>query len=148
MWPMVPCLDGSQLDMQVFIDREVSGAFSTHLMDPSKKDAFFAAWNPDSKLALAYVWKQSDFPWLGVWEENHCRTIPPWNGNTVTRGMEFGVSPFAESRRKMIDRGGLFGVPGYRWIPARSRVTVHYLALLAPAESIDLLSLSPSSARD
>ena len=33
------------------------------------------------------------------------------------RGMEFGVSPFPESRRQMIDRGRLFDVPTYRWIP-------------------------------
>ena len=33
----------------------------------------------------------------------------------------------------MIDRGGLFGVPGYRWIPARQRVTVQYAAVLEPA---------------
>ncbi len=145
MWPMVPCLDGSELDMQVFVDREVSGAFSTHLMDPSSEDAYFAAWHPGSKIALAYVWKQHDFPWLGIWEENHSRTSPPWNGNTVTRGMEFGASPFPESRRKMIDRRGLFGVPGHRWVPARSKVTVKYSALLTPAESIDAMGLSPSA---
>ena len=48
---------------------------------------------------------------MGIWEENHSRAAPPWNSETLTRGMEFGVSPFPESRRKMIDRGRLFGVP-------------------------------------
>jgi hypothetical protein len=141
MWPMVPCLDGTQLDMQVFVDREVSGAFSTHLMDPSRQDAYFSAWSPESKLVLAYVWKQKDFPWLGIWEENHSRTIPPWNGKAVTRGMEFGASPFPENRRAMIDRGHLFGVPGYRWAPARSKVRVEYAALLMPAGSADEFTL-------
>jgi hypothetical protein len=28
----------------------------------------------------------------------------------------------------MIDRGSLFGVPGYRWIPAREKVSVEYEA--------------------
>ncbi len=136
-WPMVPREDGSQEDMQVFTDREVSGAFSTHLMDPSRDKAYFSAWSPTSKLALSYIWKQTDFPWLGIWEENHGRMSPPWRGQALTRGMEFGASPFPETRRKMIDRGGLFGVPGYRWIPARQRVTVQYAAVLEPAESID-----------
>ena len=36
--------------------------------------------------------------------------------------MEFGVSPIPETRRAMIDRGKLFGVPCYRWIPAKSAV--------------------------
>jgi hypothetical protein len=136
-WPFVPCVDGSVEDMQVFTKREVSGAFSTHLMDPAQERAWFAAWHPDLRLAIGYIWRQADFPWLGIWEENHSRTAPPWNGATLTRGMEFGVSPFPESRRAMIDRGGLFGVKGYRWIPARTQVSVEYEAWLAPADSIE-----------
>jgi len=141
MWPLVPCLDGSLLDMHSFVDRDVSAAFSTHLMDPLREQAFFSAWHPQWKLALVYVWKQTDFPWLGIWEENHSRTNPPWNGNAVTRGMEFGASPFPENRRKMIDRGGLFGVPGYRWVPAHGKATATYSAILAPAQSPDDLDI-------
>ena len=80
--------------------------------------AFFVAFSPRLRLAFGYVWKQADFPWMGIWEENRSRLHAPWNGQTVTRGMEFGVSPFPESRRQMIERGRLFGVPAYRWIPA------------------------------
>ena len=63
------------------------------------------------------------------------RQSPPWNGETLTRGMEFGVSPFAETRRQMIDRNSLFGVPAYRWIPGGTKATVQYSAFLyaAPA---------------
>ncbi len=136
-WPFVPCLDGSVEDMQVFTSRPVSGAFSTHWMDPARERAWFVAWNPGMRLALGYAWRQADFPWLGIWEENFSRTAPPWNGATLTRGMEFGVSPFPESRRAMIERGGLFGAQGYRWIPARTRAVVEYEAWLAPAESIE-----------
>jgi hypothetical protein len=136
-WPFAPCLDGSVEDMQVFTRRPVSGAFSTHWMDPARERAWFVAWNPGMRLALGYAWRQADFPWLGIWEENFSRTAPPWNGVTLTRGMEFGVSPFPESRRAMIERGVLFGAPGYRWIPARTRAVVEYEAWLAPAESIE-----------
>jgi hypothetical protein len=136
-WPWAPCVDGSREDLRVFTSRPVSGAFTTHLMDPGRQRAWFVAWHPDMRLALGYAWRREDFPWLGIWEENFSRTAPPWNGATLTRGMEFGVSPFPECRRAMIERGGLFGVPGYRWIPARTRVTVDYEAWLAPAESIE-----------
>jgi hypothetical protein len=132
-WPNVPSLDGGTVDMRVFVDRAVSGAFSSHLMDPRREQAFFLAWSPRSKVLIGYVWKQSDFPWLGIWEENHSRTTPPWNGQTVTRGMEFGVSPMPETRRQMIERGSLFGVPGYRWIPARKTVRVQYRAFVTAA---------------
>jgi len=82
-----------------------SSAFTTHLMDPAREEAYFAAWSPDYKLLFGYAWKSSDFPWMGIWEENRSRTHAPWNGQTLARGMEFGVSPMPETRRAMIDRG-------------------------------------------
>jgi len=135
-WPHVPAIRGGTIDMRTFIDMPVSGAFSTHLMDPHRPDAFFMAWSPKSKVLIGYVWQRADFPWLGIWEENHCRTAPPWNEKTITRGMEFGVSPMPETRRQMIERGSLFGVPGYRWIPARKTVRVEYRAFVTTANSI------------
>ena len=42
--------------------------------------------------------------------------------------MEFGVSPFPETRRKMIERRSLFDTPGYLWLPAKSRISVDYEA--------------------
>jgi hypothetical protein len=124
-WPM---LDGE--DLRVFTDSEVSGKFSTHLLDMRLEHAWFSAYTPSLETGIRYEWKRADFPWIGVWEENRSRTQPPWNGETITRGLEFGVSPMPESRRKMIDRGSLFGVPGFRWIPARSTVSVRYQASL------------------
>ncbi|MGC4054266.1 MAG: hypothetical protein QM757_34710 [Paludibaculum sp.] len=140
-WPLVPTTQGGVEDMQLFTARKISGAFSTHLMDPERETAFFSAWSPTSGIAIAYIWKQNDFPWMGIWEENHGRDVPPWNGQALTRGMEFGASPFPESRRKMIHRGHLFGVPGYAWVPAKSRVTVQYEALVQPVAHIDDLDL-------
>lgn len=135
-WPRVPCTDGTTEDLRVFTRRPVSGAYSTHLMDPNRKRAWFAAWSPKSNLAFGYVWQQPDFPWLGIWEENYSRLQPPWNGQTLTRGMEFGASPFPETRRAMLERGKLFGVPAGRWIPARTRVTVDYCLFLQPSREM------------
>ena len=134
-WPMVPLAAGGTEDMRLFTNRPVSGAFSTHLMDPSHPKAWFTAWNPTHKLVFGYEWSPKDFPWLGIWEENFSRTQPPWNGKTLTRGLEFGVSPFPENRRAMIERGQLFGVPSYRWLPAREKLSVSYRLFLLPAQS-------------
>ena len=79
-------------------------------------------------MTFGYRWQLEDFPWISLWEENRSRDNPPWNGITVTRGVEFGVSPFAEGRRNMIERNSLFGVPTYRWLPANSALTVEYSA--------------------
>ena len=135
-WPYLPGGDGGRRDLQVYTKAQSSGGFTTHLMDPHRDEAFFFAWSPASQVLFGYVWKRSDFPWLGIWEENHSRTNPPWSGRTMTRGMEFGASPFPESRRKMIERNTMFGMPGYRWIPARSKVVVDYWAFIKAAKSI------------
>jgi hypothetical protein len=135
-WPSAPLRDGGSEDLRVLTAATSSCAFTTHLMDPARKHAFFAAFAPSARLVFGYVWKQADFPWLGIWEENHSRTHAPWNGNTLTRGMEFGVSPMPESRRQMIDRGKLFGVPAYRWLPAKAKLEVEYCAVVAHADAI------------
>lgn len=135
-WPHVPCRDGGTSDLRVFTDRPVSGAFTTHLMDPAHKQSFFAAWSPSSRLLFGYVWPRAAFPWLGIWEENYSRVSPPWNAKTLTRGMEFGVSPIPESRRQMIERNTLFGEPTYRWVPALGEVRVNYCAFLTAADAV------------
>jgi hypothetical protein len=85
---------------------------------------------------LGYVWKSADFPWMGIWEENCSRLQLPWNGRALARGMEFGVSPFPESRRQMIERGRLFDIPTYRWIPAKGSLKVEYWIVLQSANSV------------
>ena len=137
-WPNVPLAAGGSEDLRVYTSRESSASFTTHLMDPASETACFKAWSPTHKLLLGYEWKRSDFPWLGIWEENYSRQALPWGGKTLTRGLEFGASPFAEGRRSMIDRGSLFGTPCYRWIPARSCVSVEYAAWLEPCDELAL----------
>jgi hypothetical protein len=135
-WPHAPRIDGGTEDLRTFTARPTSGAYTAHLMDPQEPDAYFVAFSPMSRIAFGYVWKQQEFPWMGIWEENRSRPHPPWNGRTVTRGMEFGVSPFPESRRAMIARGRLFDVPAFRWIPARTRLNVEYWILCRGADRI------------
>ncbi len=117
-------------DLRLFTAAPSSGGFATYLMDPARDSAYFVAWSPASGVALGYVWRRTDFPWLGVWEENYERKGAPWSGRTLTRGMEFGASPAAETRRQMIERGSLFGAPAFRWIPAKTRVEVDYAAAI------------------
>jgi len=133
-WPFAPGINGESIDLQVYTNQEASGAYTAHLMNPRDEEAYFRAESPTHGLALTYTWKRADFPWLGIWEENYSRSAPPWNGKSLTRGMEFGVSPFPESRRAMIERGPTFGTPGYRWVPAKSKVSAAYSITLAPAE--------------
>ena len=133
-WPNAPRPNGTAVDLRRLTDARASSAYTAHLMDPRREHAFFVAFSPTAKLAFGYVWRSADFPWMGVWEENHSRLGPPWNGRTLARGMEFGVSPFPESRRRMVERGSLFDTRTYRWLPAKGRIEVEYWALTSNAQ--------------
>jgi hypothetical protein len=117
-------------DFETYTNAPSSGGYIGYLMDQDREHAFFTAWSPARRVAFGYLWRTADFRWLGLWEENYSRIQPPWNGKTLTRGMEFGVSPMPETRRRMIERGNLFGVPSFRWIGARAIVRVRYWAAI------------------
>jgi len=134
-WPNAPASDGGVADLRCFTGAQKSSAYTAHLMD-SNADAFFLAFSPAFGLVFGYVWNPRDFPWMGIWEENRSRAGSPWNGDTVTRGMEFGVSPFPETRRAMVDRGRLFDTPTYRWLPANGRLDTDYSIALQRADTI------------
>jgi hypothetical protein len=125
-WPSAPLKAGGTYDLRTYSEREVSAGYTAHLMDPSRADAGWTA--TDGEVTFGYRWKREDFPWCGIWEENCFRQSPPWSKKTITRGMEFGVSPVPCTRREMIERGPLFGVPGYRWLPARGTLSASYVA--------------------
>jgi hypothetical protein len=131
-WPHVPLKDGGTLDLRLYPQAEASSGYTAHLLDPDQEEGFFTAYSPDHGVLCGYNWNRSDYPWIGIWEENRSRKQIPWCGQTITRGMEFGVSPMPESRRQMIERGSLFGVPGYRWIPARGTIHTDYIAFVKP----------------
>ena len=135
-WPHAPRSSGGTADLRRFTDAPVSNAYTAHLADPAREHAFFSAFSPAAQLAFGYVWRRADFPWLGIWEENLSRAHAPWNNATVTRGMEFGASPFPETRRAMVERGPVFGTPTFRWIPARARVTVEYWCVSTAAAAV------------
>jgi hypothetical protein len=105
-------------------------------MDPNRPTAFFVAFSPVFELAFGYVWRTNDFPWMGIWEENRSRLQPPWNGRTITRGMEFGVSPMPETREAMVARRRLFGAPCFRRMTAGSTIQVEYYAVVQHAAAV------------
>jgi hypothetical protein len=143
-WPHAPRAHGGTVDLQRYTDAPASSAYTAHLMDPSRAEAFFVGFDPEARLAFGYQWRRADFPWMGIWEENRSRPASPWNAREITRGMEFGVSPFPETRRAMIERGRLFDTPTFRWIPARSEVTAEYrIVMLQTTRVPDTLPWKP-----
>jgi hypothetical protein len=125
-WPMAPDRMGAQHDLGTMHATAPASGYTAHIADPQREDAYFVAYAPQHRLAFGYIWKRADFPWLGIWEENCSRKGSPWDGRAVTRGMEFGVSPFPESRREMVERGRLLDTPAFKWLASRGRIEVEY----------------------
>ena len=126
VWPIAPRSDGGESNLRQMHRTAPASGYTAHLADPQRKHAYFVAFSQQFRLAFGYVWRRNDFPWMGIWEENCSRQATPWDGRTVTRGMEFGVSPFPETRREMVERSRLFDTPTYKWIPARARLEAEY----------------------
>jgi hypothetical protein len=135
-WPMAPRRDGEVADLRRMSAQSPASGYTAHLADPRCDHAYFVAFAPQFRLAFGYIWRRADFPWLGIWEENCSRRGSPWDGRTVTRGMEFGVSPFPETRREMVERGMLFNTPTYKWIGAREKLQAEYWITSEIADAI------------
>ena len=135
-WPHAPLADGGTLDARRMKPEAPGSSYIAVRMVPQGAQASWTAWSPESQLAISYVWQRSDFPWLGLWEENCARSVSPWNSGEVARGLEFGTSPFPESRRAMVERGRLLDTPCYRWLPALATLEVEYWIRTAMTKAI------------
>lgn len=135
-WPHAPLAEGGTLDARRMKPDAPASSYIAVRMMPQKAQGSWTAWSPTSRLALSYIWRREDFPWLGLWEENRARTFSPWNGSEVARGLEFGTSPFPESRRAMVERGRLLDTPCFRWLPALATLEVQYWVRTVIAEAI------------
>ena len=137
-WPGAPSVDGSGV-VDVTNMKPVAPANSYVAVVMQGPEAFWTAWSPEYRFAISYVWNAEEFPWLGIWEENRSRSYSPWNNAGVTRGMEFGVSPFPESRQAMVARGSVLDTPGFKWLPARGTLTATYSIRTAACDALPQL---------
>ena len=132
-WPKAPGANGETIDLRQFPGKEKQNSdFTANVMTPDRQWVYFTAINPKKHLLIGYLWPRKDWPWAANWEENHFRTGTPWKGKVVARGIEFGTTPFAYSRRDTITMGKLHDTPTYRWIAAHEKQTISYAAFLAP----------------
>lgn len=130
-WPQAKGLDGQKADSRLFQQKVGTGVYVAVLMDQARKLSYFTMYNPDYPVLIGYIYRTKDVPWLGDFQENRRATAKPWDGKTVTRGIEFGTTPFAEGLRRSVERGKLFDVLTYRWIGGQEKLTMDYGIFLA-----------------
>jgi len=123
-WPLAPALDGTTINLREtpkdphYIDH------SAILLDPSRQLAWVSAMNLKKRLIIGYLFKREEYPWLQMWWSF------PATGK-LARGLEFGTQPYDVPRRDAVSTGAMFGMPTYRWLPAKSRIETHFLLFYA-----------------
>jgi hypothetical protein len=119
-YPMSQRIDGTMRDVRLVPDPPNSMDHTACPIDPNRRLGFVTAMNLESKLMLGYVFRREEYPWLQEW-----LNFPP-NG-ALSRGLEFGTQPYDVSRRQAITMNSMFGVPTYRWLPAKSKINSRFL---------------------
>ena len=82
-------------------------------MDRRASTHIFAAFAPAARLVFGYVWKRADFPWMGIWEENHSRTqrAVEWQDADARHGIrrvaDAGIAAADDGSRQTFWRAGV-----------------------------------------
>lgn len=130
-WPGGETPDGQRVSMRVFQPKPKTGTYVAVQMDQARPYSYFTMYNSGMSVLIGYVFRTSESPWVGDFQENLRNQSKPWDGKTVTRGIEFGTTPFAEGLKRSVNRASLFGVPTFRWIGAREKAKTSFLLFLA-----------------
>ena len=125
-WPNAPARDGIELSLRDFHAIPGGQVYTPVLTDRTKPQSWFTLFNADYPLLVGYVFPSDDHPWIIDWQNQ-----PRVDAAAGTaRGIEFGTSPFDEGLRKSVERAHLLGVPTYKFIGARQRLSTTFTIFL------------------
>lgn len=143
LWPLAPNKAGGNSDLRTTREGRFEN-YSAQLLDRRQEFGFTAACNPRLRLLVVYVFRRSDFPWVGNWEEQYSLAHAPWKNRTFCRGIEFSTTPFAIPRRETVEQNRLFGTVLYRWLYAKSEIKLRFMTLLfdVPADFAGVSGIS------
>jgi hypothetical protein len=130
-WPDAPTREGVELSFRDFHAIPGGQAYTPVLADREQAQGWFTIYNADYPLLVGYVFSASDHPWIIDWQ-NQPRADTPAG---TARGIEFGTSPFDDGLRKSVERAQLLGVPTYRFITARQRLSTTFTIFLREISS-------------
>jgi Domain of unknown function (DUF4432) len=126
VWPNAPTANGGRVDLSTPFQRDMTGLVASLLTPAERSHAYVAIHNRRYQLAAGYSFDRSHFPWIALWEENRARSLPPWNGITRVRGVEFGTSPMPLGLEQAREAKKLYGTPVLATIAPHSQRTTAY----------------------
>ncbi|HXJ44300.1 MAG TPA: hypothetical protein VNH18_33745 [Bryobacteraceae bacterium] len=123
-WPMAPTFDGGQADIRVIPTDHNWLDLASCQTDPTRSLEFVTALHLEKHLVYGYVFRREDYPWLMSWMN--------FTGDQrAARGLEFSTQTFDVSHREIVAMSPMFGVPTFRWLPAKSRIETRFLMFYA-----------------
>ncbi|MEP7367240.1 MAG: hypothetical protein ABI972_28595 [Acidobacteriota bacterium] len=125
-YPNAPIKAGGTANLRAVPTNPNSMDHTGCAFDPSRKNVFVTAIRKDKGLVFGYLLRREEYPWLQEW-------MNYTNEKNLARGLEFGTQPYDLPRRVIVDMNNLFGVPTYRWLPAKSKISTRFLMFYAHA---------------
>ena len=119
-WPMAPAMEGSEVDIRLIPTDHNWLDLASCQMDKSRRLAFVSALHLEKHLLYGYVFRRAEYPWLMSW-------MNFTGDNRAARGMEFSSQPFDVSHFDTVAMSPLFGVPTFRWLPAKAKIETKFL---------------------
>ena len=119
-WPMAPTVNGGEVDIRTIPTDHNWLDLASCEMDPARRLAFVTALHLEKHLVYGYVFRRQDYPWFMSW-------MNFTGDNHAARGMEFSSQPFDISHRDTVAMSPLFGIPTFRWLPAKSKIESRFL---------------------
>lgn len=129
-YPNAPAAKGGTVNLRTVPASPNSMDHTGCAFDPARRLVFVTAIHKPTGLLLGYLLRREEYPWLQEWMNY------PANG-TLARGLEFGTQPYDQPRRAMIDLGKMFGVPTFRWLPAKSTIGTKFLMFYTKAPGLE-----------
>jgi hypothetical protein len=119
-WPMAPLTKGGFVNLLTVPVGETSLDLASCAIDPARTFGYVTAYRADRQLLFGYVFRRSEYPWLMSWMN--------YSGDArAARGIEFSTQPFDVSHRETVEAHEMFGVPTYKWLPAKSKLRTRFL---------------------
>lgn len=130
-WPYAPGADGESIDLRGLFGQSGTGFVAGTQQAAGREHGFVALCHAEIGLAVGYVFRVEDFPWVTLWEENKARDAAPWLGRVQARGMEFGTTPLPLGNDAVDARGPLFGRETSRRIGGHETLRASWLLFVA-----------------
>jgi hypothetical protein len=123
-WPLAPTKEGGQADLRSVPEENYLDLASCRI-EPGRRLGYVTALQLKKRVMFGYVFRREEYPWLMSWM-NYTGT------ERAARGMEFATQPFDVSHRETVEANPMFGIPTFRWLPAKAKIRSRFLVFFAP----------------